>query len=89
MVREQLQKYDLKLLDGAGEFQPGLRYMPAPGHTPGCYALLLDTPDRGRIDMACDTTERAAATIRTLLPLSDRRIPGHFVEMRREDGAFT
>ena len=107
MVREQLGKYELRLLDGAGEFQSGLRYVPAPGHTPGCYALILDTPDKGRVvvaqdavkfpkealnqrvDHAFDTQERAAETIRMLLPLADRLIPGHFMEMRRENGVFT
>jgi glyoxylase-like metal-dependent hydrolase (beta-lactamase superfamily II) len=107
MVREQLGKYRLRLLDGPGEFQPGIRYVPAPGHTPGCYALILDTPDKGRVvvaqdaikfpkealnarvDHAFDTQERAAETIRMLLPLADRLIPGHFMEMRRTEGSFT
>jgi len=107
MVREQLQKYDLKLLDGAGEFQSDIRYVPAPGHTPGCYALILDTKDRGRVvlaqdaikfpkealnervDHAFDTQERAAATIKMLLPIADRLIPGHFMEMYRDAGTFT
>jgi N-acyl homoserine lactone hydrolase len=107
MVREQISKYRLKLLDGAGEFQSDIRYVPAPGHTPGCYALILDTANKGRVvvaqdavkfpkealnqrvDHAFDTQERAAATIKMLLPLADRLIPGHFMEMYREDGSFT
>jgi glyoxylase-like metal-dependent hydrolase (beta-lactamase superfamily II) len=107
MVREQLSKYQLKLLDGAGEFQSDIRYVPAPGHTPGCYALILDTTKKGRVvvaqdavkfpkealnqrvDHAFDTQERAAATIKMLLPLADRLIPGHFMEMYRQDGSFT
>jgi N-acyl homoserine lactone hydrolase len=107
MVREQVSKYQLKLLDGAGEFQSDIRYVPAPGHTPGCYALILDTAKKGRVvvaqdavkfpkealnqrvDHAFDTQERAAATIKMLLPLADRLIPGHFMEMYREDGSFT
>ena len=44
MVREQLAKYDLTLLEGSGELVDGVSYLPAPGHTPGCYALVLDTP---------------------------------------------
>ena len=52
MVREQVSKYKLHLLDGAGEFQSGIRYVPAPGHTPGCYALILDTADKGRVVVA-------------------------------------
>lgn len=43
MIREQLARYQLRLLDGPGEFQSTIRYIPAPGHTPGCYALVLDT----------------------------------------------
>jgi glyoxylase-like metal-dependent hydrolase (beta-lactamase superfamily II) len=107
MVREQVSKYRLNFLEGAGELQAGVRYVPAPGHTPGCYALILDTPDKGRVvvaqdaikfpkealnarvDHAFDTQERAAETIRTLLPLADRLIPGHFMEMYREHGSFT
>lgn len=107
MVREQLSKYRLNLLDGAGEFQSDIRYVPAPGHTPGCTALILDTAAKGRVvvaqdaikfpkealnarvDHSFDTPERAAATIRMLLPLADRLIPGHFTEMYRQDGSFT
>lgn len=107
MVREQMSKYKLHLLDGPGEFQSGIRYVPAPGHTPGCYALILDTADKGRVvvaqdaikfpkealngrvDHAFDTQERAAETIKMLLPLADRLIPGHFNEMYRENGSFT
>jgi len=107
MVREQISKYKLHLLDGVGEFQSDIRYVPAPGHTPGCYALILDTADKGRVvvaqdaikfpkealnarvDHAFDTPERATQTIKMLLPLADRLIPGHFMEMYREDGSFT
>lgn len=107
MVREQVSKYQLRLLDGAGEFQSDIRYVPAPGHTPGCYALILDTASRGRVvvaqdavkfpkealnqkvDHAFDTQERAADTIKMLLPLADRLIPGHFMEMYKQDGSFT
>jgi hypothetical protein len=42
-----------------------------------------------RVDHAFDTQERAAATIKMLLPLADRLIPGHFMEMYRENGTFT
>ncbi len=105
--REQISKYKLHLLDGVGEFQSDIRYVPAPGHTPGCYALILDTADKGRVvvaqdaikfpkealnarvDHAFDTPERATQTIKMLLPLADRLIPGHFMEMYREDGSFT
>lgn len=106
MVREQLAKYKLHLLDGPGEFQSEIRYLPAPGHTPGCYALVLKTKDGNvvvaqdaikfpkealnkKADHAFDTQERAAETIRHLLTLGDRIIPGHYMEMYKRDGTFT
>lgn len=54
MIREQLQRYDLVLLDGEGEICDGVRYVEAPGHTPGCTALVLDTKDKGRVALAGD-----------------------------------
>lgn len=54
MVREQLSKYRLRLLDGAGEFEAGLQYFPVPGHTPGSYAVSLDDPALGRVVLAGD-----------------------------------
>jgi N-acyl homoserine lactone hydrolase len=54
LIREQLAKYDLVLLDGEGELEPGLRTMAVPGHTPGCLALDLDTADKGRVVIAGD-----------------------------------
>lgn len=53
MIREQLAKYRLRLLDGPGEFQDTIRYFPAPGHTPGCYAIVLDM-DGQRVVVAQD-----------------------------------
>lgn len=106
MVREQLAKYRLRLLDGPGEFEAGLRYFPAPGHTPGCYALDLDTA-RGRVVVAQDaikfpkeilnarvdhafgSKDQASESIRHILGIADRIIPGHFMEMYKENGAFT
>jgi N-acyl homoserine lactone hydrolase len=54
MVREQLEKYDLQLLDAEGELEPGLRYLSVPGHTPGCMALDLDTESKGRVIISGD-----------------------------------
>lgn len=45
LIREQLGKCELELLEGEGTLAPGVRYLPVPGHTPGCLALALDTPD--------------------------------------------
>ena len=58
-VREYMERYDLTLLEGEGEFEPGLRYIPAPGHTPGCYALVLDTKDKGCVVIAGDALKFA------------------------------
>lgn len=106
LVREQLQKYNLILLEGSGELDPGLRYIPAPGHTPGCTALVFDTKDKGRVviagdaikfpiemlkcasDHAFDTLETASRTIKHLVSIADRIVPGHFCEMVRQDGTF-
>ncbi|MDB5592810.1 MBL fold metallo-hydrolase [Enterovirga sp.] len=53
-IREQLQKYQLRLIDGHGELSTGLRYFPAPGHTPGCYALAFTDADGARVTIAGD-----------------------------------
>ena len=41
LIREQLQKQDLEIIDGEGELEPGINFISVPGHTPGCNALLL------------------------------------------------
>ncbi len=53
-VREFMERFDLTLLKGSGEFEPGLRYLPAPGHTPGCYVLVLDVKGKGTVVLAGD-----------------------------------
>ena len=54
LIQEQLRKYDLNLLDGSGELSPGVRYFPAPGHTPGCYAVALSGDDGKTTTLAGD-----------------------------------
>lgn len=106
MVREQVMTHKVNFLEGSGELTPGVKYLPAPGHTPGCVALVLDREDGGRtvvaqdaikfpkevlarrVNDAFDTPERATETIRHLLTLGDRIIPGHWCEMRREGDTF-
>lgn len=106
LIREQLAKCDLRLLDDEGEFEPGLRYTRVPGHTPGCTALVLDTAAKGRVviagdaikyakevvrqacDMAFDTRENGTASIRRILNMADRIVPGHFSEFIREGNIF-
>jgi glyoxylase-like metal-dependent hydrolase (beta-lactamase superfamily II) len=106
MIREQLEKYKVNFLEGSGEFQAGIRYIPAPGHTPGSYALVLDTEDKGRVviagdalkfakealkckcDHAFDSPEKGTETIKHLLSLGDRIVPGHFSELIRQGGTY-
>ncbi len=106
LIREQLQKYDLTLLEGNGELDAGVSYIPAPGHTPGSTALVLDTKDKGRVvvagdaikfpkevlkcasDHAFDSPESASSTIKHILSIADRIIPGHFSELIREENVF-
>lgn len=54
MIRAQLESHNLELLDGEPELFPGIRTLAVPGHTPGSYALDLDTPDKGRVVIAGD-----------------------------------
>ncbi|CAN5423096.1 N-acyl homoserine lactonase family protein [soil metagenome] len=53
-IREQLSKGDVELLEGEGFIDDGISYFPAPGHTPGCYALEFQTADKGRVVIAGD-----------------------------------
>ncbi len=62
MMREQLQRHHLELLEGEGALGDGVRYFPAPGHTPGCYALALDT-DAGCVVLAGDAIKYAKEAI--------------------------
>jgi N-acyl homoserine lactone hydrolase len=53
-ILEQLERHRVTELHGPTELAPGLAAFPAPGHTPGLYALALETPDRGRVVLASD-----------------------------------
>ena len=59
MVREQLQKHDLALIDGEGRVSDGVHFFPAPGHTPGSFALRLDTDAAGCVVVAGDSIKYA------------------------------
>lgn len=106
-IHAQLERHDLELIEGEGQLSNRVGWFPAPGHTPGCYALRLDTDTRGtvvlagdaikyakeaiarRCDMAFDTVERGTASIRRILEMAERIVPGHFPELiRQEDGSF-
>ena len=54
LIHEQLQKHDLRLVEHEGHLVEGVRYFPAPGHTPGSYALELDSDTNGRVVIAGD-----------------------------------
>ena len=105
MIREQLQKHDVDFLEGDGKLAEGVRYFPAPGHTPGSFALRLDTDRHGCVvvagdaikyakeavtcacDMAFDSVETGTETIKRILAMADRIVPGHFPELiKRGDG---
>lgn len=106
-IHAQLERHDLELIDGEGQLSNHIGWFPAPGHTPGCYALRLDTAALGtvvlagdaikyakeaiarRCDMAFDSVERGTDSIRRILAMADRIVPGHFPELiRQEDGSF-
>ena len=105
LVREQLEKYDLQILDDEGALEDGLDWFVAPGHTRGCTALALQTADKGRVviagdaikfpremltqsvDHAFDTQDSAARSIKRIMGIADRIVPGHFAPfIRRGDG---
>ena len=106
-IREQLERHDLDLIDGEGQIEPGLEFFPAPGHTPGCFALKLSVPDKGLVviaadaikypkealqgacDLEFDPMNRGGDTIRRILAMADRIVPGHFPELRRTAKGLT
>lgn len=106
LIREQLKRHDLELIAGESRIAEGIRWFPAPGHTPGSFALDLDTRDKGRVvlagdaikyakeaiagrcDMTFDTVAAGTSTIRHILAIADRIVPGHFPELVKRDGAF-
>lgn len=42
LIKEQLSEHHLEPVQGEGEIAQGVSYFPAPGHTPGCYALSVE-----------------------------------------------
>ncbi|WP_186444983.1 MBL fold metallo-hydrolase [Mesorhizobium sp. J18] len=63
-IKEQLEKYRLRLVDGTDELSSGVRYFPAPGHTPGCYAVALDLADGRKVTLAGDAVKFPREAIR-------------------------
>ena len=54
MVKEQLQKHDVELIDDEDRITQGVHYFPAPGHTPASFVLKLDTGKYGCVVIAGD-----------------------------------
>ncbi|MBL27913.1 MAG: MBL fold metallo-hydrolase [Rhodospirillaceae bacterium] len=63
LIREQLSRHDVTYLEGEGELGAGIRYMPAPGHTPGQYMLVLDHPQKGCVVLAGDAIKYAKEAV--------------------------
>jgi glyoxylase-like metal-dependent hydrolase (beta-lactamase superfamily II) len=55
----QLEAMDTHRLASEGEILPGVRWLAAPGHTPGLIALLLDDTPHGRVVLASDAIKTA------------------------------
>ena len=53
-IKAQLEGGALELIESEGQLAPGVTFSPAPGHTPGCYAIDLETADKGRVVIAGD-----------------------------------
>jgi len=62
-VHHQLEKSRLRLITGNGILDDGVTFFPAPGHTPGCYALELDTEAFGTVIIAGDAIKYAKEAI--------------------------
>lgn len=106
LIHEQLQKHTVEFLEGERRICEGVSAIPAPGHTPGSFALTLDTGDKGRVvlagdaikyakealtsrcDMGFDAPETGTATIKRIIDMADRIVPGHFPELVKTDGVL-
>lgn len=64
LIKEQLSKYRLSVIEGRGDLAPGVKYFPAPGHTPGCYAIKLALPDGSRVTLAGDALKMPTEALR-------------------------
>lgn len=62
-IREQLGKSQVTLIEGEGQLDAGIDFFPAPGHTPGCFAIELRTGDRGSVIVAGDAVKYAKEAV--------------------------
>ena len=58
-IHHELESHNLELIEGEGEIAPGVGFFPAPGHTPGCYAVRLETGEHGPVILAGDAIKHA------------------------------
>lgn len=62
-IHAQLEQHDLDLIEGEGEVAHGITYFPAPGHTPGSFAIGLETDRLGTVVIAGDAIKYAKEAI--------------------------
>jgi len=62
-IHDQLEKHDLDLIEGEGEVADRVTFFPAPGHTPGSFAVALDTDRLGTVVIAGDAIKYAKEAI--------------------------
>jgi glyoxylase-like metal-dependent hydrolase (beta-lactamase superfamily II) len=63
LIHEMLGRYTVEFLDGERRLAAGIAAVPAPGHTPGSYALVLDATPKGRVVLAGDAIKYAKEVI--------------------------
>lgn len=59
MIRDQLERHDLELLEDEPELFAGVKCLALPGHTPGSYGLLLEHESKGPVVLAGDAIKYA------------------------------
>jgi glyoxylase-like metal-dependent hydrolase (beta-lactamase superfamily II) len=62
-IHAQLEKSRIEFIDGEGELDQWIRFFPAPGHTPGCYAVELAAAERGTVIVAGDAIKYAKEAV--------------------------
>lgn len=58
-IRAQLDRMDVSFLEQEGEIAPGVRWIAAPGHTPGLISLVLEGTPQGCVVLASDAIKYA------------------------------
>ena len=62
-IRDQLAKQDTELIAGDGLVADHVEFFPAPGHTPGSFAVRLETEEFGPVCIAGDAIKYAKEAI--------------------------